>query len=190
MPAMTLSPISRSLQRCARIASLTLLLSAASGCPSDDDDKSPAMEAGTQQGEGDAGAQTSGTLKGSYTVDGVKHGCEVSTQTFPATKEFSVLCQNDDDGLVQITFKDEASARLSQTLRIIDTDIFSHPDADTINVDYRPFDDRDSVSSEDDTPGSASTKASGGRTELTLKDVELESNISDEKAKVSATVPF
>jgi len=91
---------------------------------------------------------------------------------------------------VQITFKDEASARLTQTLRLVEMDIFEHPDADTIAVNYIPFDDRVSTSSSEDTVGSASAKASGSRNEVTLTDVVLDSNISTTTAKVSATVPF
>lgn len=183
---------------------LAVFLMATAACGDDDDEPSKEQvqdggaDAGGSSGGGDAGTGGGadagggggGNLTGSYTVDGQRKNCKVETQLFGATDEFSVLCQNDDDGLIQITFKDEASARLAQTLRIIKTDILEHPDADTISVDYRPFDDRDTLVSDDDKAGTASVTKSGSRNVLTLTDVALESFEGTSSGVVSATITF
>src|ERR1700712_317438 len=60
--------------------------------------------------------EASKELSGKFSVDGKEYTGKVSVQHFPSTHEFSVLCQDDDFGLVQITFADEPAARTEQNI--------------------------------------------------------------------------
>ncbi len=55
-------------------------------------------------------------FSGTFTVGGKSFTGKISTQKFPATGEFSVLCEDEKAGLIQLTFHDEATARTQQNL--------------------------------------------------------------------------
>lgn len=174
-------------------------LAAASGC-GDSAPKSEENGDGDSAGDGDSSGDGDGDSSGdgdsdndapsmgTYTVDGKETSCEVSTQDF-STDEYSVVCQNDDEGFVQVTFKNEASARVAGTFKITERDIFKHPDADTLDVSYMSFS-GGSVDSRDDRDGSAVVTISGKHQVLTLTDVALENTDGTTTTKVSASIPF
>lgn len=129
-------------------------------------------------------------LTGTFDVLDMPYACEVTTQLFEATGEYSVLCQNDNAGLVQITFKDEASARRDQAFTITKRSFSSHPDADTIDVSYLELGVGINVDSEDDFAGAAAVAAQGDHHVLTLTDVLLEDSDGVNTQAVSATINF
>lgn len=116
-----------------------------------------AVGCGSKKGEPVKSDDESGKT-GTFTVDGSTQTCRVTTQLFPATKEFSVVCQNDNYGFVQVTFKDQANARKAQKLAVIKGTILSHPDAATIFVGFSPLPGGPggpAVASRDDAAGTA-----------------------------------
>lgn len=169
-------------------ALLTLCLLGATGCGGSDSD------AGSPGAGGEGSEMPSDEeLTGTFTFAGVTTDCKVSTQDFPATGEYSVLCEEDSASsrFVQITFKDEASARMAQDLKLIAPFAFKpedHPDADTIAVSYTDSD--GTLDSDDDSTGSAKVAASSGHYVLTLKDVSLSTVSSEDTGEVSATIQF
>lgn len=125
---------------------------------------------------------------GTFSVDGQSRTCNVTTQVF-TTKEYSVVCQDDNYGLVQVTFKDEASARLSQSLTVIKGSISSHPDAATIVVGFLPLPggpDGPEVHSDDGLAGTAT----GSAAKVTLEGVVLKSTDKSTSRTVTATINF
>ena len=144
---------------------------------------------GGDDGGGDGGGDDAGgALGGTFSIGGTINDCRTETQDF-STGEFSVICQNDDTGLVQITFKDEASARLAQSLTITYRDIFEHPDPASVDVGYRSFTGEDAAS-DNDAPGTAVATVTGSTNVVTLTNVQLSNAVSDVQAVVSATVEY
>jgi hypothetical protein len=160
-------------------------------CGDDDSDSGTDGAAG----EGSKTPIDNDDLTGTFTFGGETLDCEVSDQEFPATDEYSIVCDNDEVDsnyrFVQVTFKDEASARVARDLKFIAPYAFKpedHPDADTIAVQ---FTDKDgTLDSDDDSSGSAKVTASGGHHVLTLEDVSLSTVTSDATGAVSATIDF
>ncbi len=139
---------------------------------------------------GDASTANAAPKVGTFTVDGQpERSCKVETQFFPATKEFSVVCQDDAYGLVQVTFKDEASARLDQSLTVIKGSISSHPDPKTIVVEMQ------SLPGGPGGPVTASTDGAQGKASSAGGVVKLEGVVLSDvggtvKRTVSATIPY
>lgn len=139
---------------------------------------------------GDASTTNPAPKTGTFSVDGQpERTCKVETQLFPATKEFSVVCQDDGYGLVQVTFKDEASARIDQSLTVIKGSISSHPDPKTIVVDMQ------SLSGGPGGPATASTDGAPGKASSAGSVVKLEGVVLSDvggtvKRTVTATIPY
>jgi len=162
--------------------------------------------AGGSSGSGTAGAPNAGKggspstqeqeFTGTFSFNGgATLPCEVSTQLFPATGEFSVLCENDDDDanyrFVQVTFKDEASARIAQSLVLAEPFAFSpsdHPEANAISVNWQDTD--GALYADSDSTGSGKVTATGGHNVLKITDVSLSTVSSDATGTVSATVDY
>lgn len=180
-------------------------------CGGDDGNDAEDSNAGGQNtggsassgGSSNSGGSDSGTggngddddFTGTVTFDGTTIDCEVDTDDFPASGEFSVLCDNDDDDsnyrYVEIVFKNEASARTAQDLRFIGGFAFSpddHPDADTIAVGWT--DTNGTLYADDDSTGSAKVTASGGHFVLEITDVSLSNEEETASGTLSATIDF
>lgn len=134
-------------------------------------------------------------LGGTFTFGAVTLPCKVSSQMFPASGEYSIVCDNSDESsnyrYVQVTFKNEASARLTQTLRFKDPFAFKpedHPDADTVSVDY--LDKDGTITAGSTSTGSANVASSGGHNVLILKDVSLGNVTKTRSGTISAAVTF
>jgi hypothetical protein len=139
---------------------------------------------------GDASTTNPAPKTGTFSVDGQPaRSCKVETQLFPATKEFSVVCQDDAYGLVQVTFKDEASARLEQSLTVIKGSISSHPDPKTIVVGMQPLPGGPGGPVTDSTDGAPGKASSAGST-VKLEGVVLSDVGGTVKRTVSATLPY
>ncbi len=162
--------------RCAPVITLSILLGlGAVGCGSK---------------KGDAARSNSDSAKtGSLTVDGQTQTCNVTTQLFPATKEFSVLCQNDNFGFVQVTFKDEVSARRAQKLTVIEGVGSSHPDGATIVVGFSPLSGGPTGPGVVSRDGAAGTAAGTGKA-VTLTGVVLTEFAGTVTHTVTATINF
>ncbi len=141
---------------------------------------------GDDQGTGGSASED---FTGVYSAGKGELDCAVSTQLF-VTDEFSIVCQNDDDGFVQITFKDEASARTAGSFTITERNYFEHPEPTTVDVSYDSFGDEPQLVSQSDLPGTVEVTASGGHNVLTLTDVELHSFPEAVTGTVSATIDF
>ena len=126
---------------------------------------------------------------GTFTVDGQTKTCKVTTQLFPATQEFSVVCQDDNFGFVQITFKDEVSARKVQSLTVIEGSISSHPDGATIVVGFSTLSGGPVGPEVVSRDGAAGTAASTGKS-VTLTGVVLTEFAGAVTHTVSATINF
>lgn len=147
-------------------------------------------------GAGESGNPPGDTeLGGTFTFGGETVDCKTSTQDFPATGEYSVLCENDEDDsnyrFVQVTFKDEPSARKAQTLTFMAPFAFKpedHEAADAVAVSFTNKD--GTLDSEDESTGSAKVAASGGHYVITLNSVSLSTVTSEDTGEVSATINF
>ena len=161
------------------------------GCNSDDSKNA------VDGGASDIGAAVTAdkNLKGTFSFAAVTLPCKVSSQLFPATNEYSIVCDNSDDAsnyrYVQVTFKDEVSARLPQPLKFKAPFAFKpedHPDADTVSVDY--LDKDGTITAGPMSAGSADVARSGGHNLLTLKDVTLGNVTKTRSGTISATINF
>lgn len=130
------------------------------------------------------------TLTGTFTVEGNTYACEVTTQLFEATGEYSVLCQNDSAGLVQVTFKDEVSARRAQAFTIAKRNYVEHADPDVIDVSYFELGIGINADSKDDFDGEAVVAAEGSHHALMLTGVMLEDTDEINTLVVSAEIEF
>lgn len=126
---------------------------------------------------------------GTFTVDGQTQTCKVTTQLFPATQEFSVVCQDDNFGFVQITFKDEVSARKVQSLTVIKGTVSSHPDGATIVVGFSPLPGGPTGPAVVSRDGAAGTAASTGKA-VTLTGVVLTEFAGTVTRTVTTTINF
>ncbi|WP_447642251.1 MULTISPECIES: hypothetical protein [Chitinophagaceae] len=124
---------------------------------------------------------------GAFNADGKNYKGKVSTQIFPSTKQFSVLCQADDDKgtLIQITFKDEISARKEQTLKIVEDRMSRVQQADEVEVVFDL-----GYASKDDSPGTIKVMKENGRYCIVFTDVCVPNTSGDEKRTISGKVPF
>ena len=179
---------------CSVRTSLALVVALCLGAVACGDDDSTGGTDGAA-GEGSKTPIDNDDLTGTFTFGAETLDCEVSDQDFPASGEYSVVCDNDEVDsnyrFVQVTFKDEASARTAGDLKFIAPYAFKpedHPDADTIAVQFTDTD--GTLDSDDDSTGSAKVTASGGRYVLTLEDVSLSTVTSDDTGTVSATINF
>ena len=159
----------------------------------DSDDSKNAGDGGAS--DVGAGSTFEKNLTGTFSFGGVTLPCKVSSQLFPASKEYSIVCDNSDDSnnyrFVQVTFKNEVSARLPQALKFKAPFAFTpedHPDADTVSVDY--FDKDGNITAGEASTGSSGVSVSGGRNVLTLKDVSLGNVTKTRSGTISATVNF
>jgi hypothetical protein len=154
---------------------------------------------GSEGGPNSGGAGESGNLPddpqltGTFTFGGKTVGCKTSDQDFPATGEYSVVCENDEAGyrFVQVTFKNEASARRAQDLTFMAPFAFSpedHEAADAVAVSYTDGD--GTLDSDDESSGSAQVAASGAHYVLSLTNVSLATVTSEATGAVSATISF
>lgn len=170
---------------------LALCLLGATACGGSDSEGTP-----NDGGAGKTGNPPGDTeLTGTFTFGGETVDCKTSTHDFPATGEYSVVCDNDEDDsnyrFVQVTFKDEPSARKAQSLTFMAPFAFKpedHEAADAVAVSYTDKD--GTLDSEDDSTGSAKVAASSGRNVLTLVGVSLSTVTSEDTGEVSATIDF
>ncbi|MET0795693.1 MAG: hypothetical protein ABW061_29515 [Polyangiaceae bacterium] len=179
---------------------LTLTLGGLVACGSD-----AASDGGSSGAAGSASSGSAGKGGGGPTnnepeltgtmsfSNGAKLDCKVSTQNFPASGEYSVLCEEDASNFrfVQVTFKDEASARTAQTLKFMKPFAFSpedHPDTDAIAVSWTGTD--GTLDSDDDSTGSAKVAKSGDHYAVTLSDVSVESTPTKATGTVTAVIDF
>lgn len=168
------------LHSCAGLLLAIVLTSGLVACGSD---------AGSSPTAGDASTTNTAPKTGTFTVDGQQRSCKVETQFFPATKEFSVVCQDDAYGLVQVTFKDEASARLDQSLTVIKGSVSSHPDPKTVVVEMQPLPGGPQGPVTASTDGAQGTASSAGST-VKLEGVVLTDVGGTVKRTVSALIPY
>ena len=134
---------------------------------------------------------------GTVTWNGKTESCNVTSQNFPASGEYSVLCQTEGTStgtgtvLVQVTFKDEASARSAGTFTVLEGSSFSpedHPDPRTAQSNV--IDDEHAYAAEDDSTGSMVVTASGSRNVLTVTDQQQFTPGDETPRLVSATIEF
>jgi hypothetical protein len=174
--------------RCGRLL-LALCVMGATAC-------GESSEGGPNNGAaGESGNSPDDTqLTGTFTFEGKTRDCKTSHQDFAPTGEYSVVCENEEDGyrFVQVTFKNEVSARLAQNLTFMAPYAFKpedHEAADAIAVSYT--DGNGTLDSDDDSTGSAKVTASGARSVLTLTNVSLATVTSEiQSSEVSATINF
>jgi|GEM_PF-6273634 len=126
-------------------------------------------------------------LTGIFSSEGKSYSGKVSTQIFPATKEYSVLCQADDEKgtLMQATFKDETSARTEQTLKIVKGSIMHASEPNEVKIDFDL-----KYQSKDDKAGFAKVVKEGGKYYIVVSDAELSDADEKEKKTVSGKIPF
>ena len=179
------------------VFALTFALGGTLGCGSDDVSNPGGAGASGTAGSGAAGGSSDdgADLTGTFSFDGGPTiACKVSTQDFPATGEYSVLCEEDatDFRYVQVTFKDEASARTAQTLALMKAFAFSpedHPDADAISLGYTDAD-GDTLYADDDSTGTGKVVKNGTHYTVTLSAVSVESATTKVSGPVTATIDF
>ena len=151
-------------------------------------DKKPA-ESTTATSSSATNEESSKDLTGKFTLDGKDHTGKVSVQTFPSTKEFSVLCQDDGFGLVQITFADEASARTEQTIKF--TKGFTHKEKNEADFAFSGFvGNPPGLVSNSETPGSAKIVKDGGNYVIEFSDVDLKDIENKTSGKLSGKIPY
>jgi hypothetical protein len=121
-----------------------------------------------------------------FAVDGKSYAGRASTQNFPATKEFSVLCQGsgEEAKLIQFVFKDEASARSNEKFKIVSDNAMSAEGADEVSLTF------DNVYSTRGSSGGTVmvTKGTVGNV-VEFKDVTPE-KMTGERATVSGKIQF
>ncbi len=127
-------------------------------------------------------------LTGTFTADGKALNGKVSTQVFPSTKEFSVLCQDDTDPnnsrLIQFVFKDEASARAGGDFKIVYDDIMSAEGSNEISFALD-----NTYHTREDTKGMVTISKEGSGNVINFDDVAL----TDSEKKdviVKGKIPF
>ncbi len=175
-----------------RSAVLLVALGALGAVACEDPDSKDAANGGA----GESGNPPGDTeLTGTFTFGGDTTACKTSHQTFPATGEYSIVCENDEDGalyrFVQVTFKDEPSARKAQALTFMKPFAFKpedHEAADAVAVSYTDTD--GTLDSDDESTGSAKVVVSGDHNVLTLDEVSLSTVTSEATGAVSATINF
>ncbi len=126
-------------------------------------------------------------LTGTFSADGKSYSGRVSVQHFPATGQYSVLCQDNADPngskLIQFVFKDEASARAAGPRKIAhDQGKNQAPDEVSVSFDIR-------YESDDENPGTFKVNKNGSESELLFDGVLVET-VTKEKATVSGKIPF
>ncbi len=124
---------------------------------------------------------------GTFTANGKTYKGKVSTQQFPATGQYSVLCQDDNDPnnskLIQFVFKDESSARAGGNLTTAYNQGKDQIAAETsLNFDIR-------YRSEADSKGTVTVNKTGSGNELVFNNVTLKT-IGKETVVVSGKIPF
>ena len=122
----------------------------------------------------------------SFSVNGQAYIGKSSTQVFPATKEFSVLCEpiGEEAKLVQFVFKDETSARVGQKFKIVHDLATKAEGPNEVSVTYES----DYVT-KDSSAGSISVLKDKVTSSVEFEDVLLE-NSSKESVRVSGKILF
>jgi len=128
-------------------------------------------------------------LTGTFTANGKTYTGKVSTQQFPATGQYSVLCQDDNDPndskLIQFVFKDESSARAGGNL----TTTYNQGKDQTASETWLNFDIR--YRSEADSKGTVTVNKTGSGNELVFNNVTLKTiDKEKETVVVSGKIPF
>lgn len=123
---------------------------------------------------------------GSFTVDGKSHAGKVSVQQFPATGQFSVVCQDDAFGFVQITFSSEADARKPQTVKLEELSPTKANAPGTAHLSLSPFSGAETGSR----VGSATISHEGAHHVVKFENVELSDKASSVKKTVSGSVAY
>ena len=121
-----------------------------------------------------------------FTIDGKEFSGRVSTQLFPATKEYSVLCHSTDESakLIQFVFRDESSARTNQEFKIVYDSVMEAEAGSEVSLSF------DNVySSNDASGGSVRVTKTANQNSVEFKDIALE-RISKEHVQVSGKIPF
>jgi len=131
----------------------------------------------------------SSRLTGTFTANGKTYTGKVSTQQFPATGQYSVLCQDDNDPnnsiLIQFVFKDESSARAGGNL----TTAYNQGKDQTASETSLTFDVR--YRSEADSKGTVTVNKTGSGNELAFNNVTLKTiDKEKETVVVSGKIPF
>ncbi len=148
---------------------------------------SPSVSASTSaDGEDRAATGTTGT----FTVDGKTYTGKVTLQTFPSNKAFSVICQDDAFGLVQITFHNEADARKAQTVKLTDLSYSKANEPGTANISLSPFAGGETNTSESAGGTATITADSGGKATITFENAALSTKTSDLKKTLSGKVTY
>lgn len=140
------------------LASVPLLLSACD-TKSSDSSKSPSSLSLDEQ-----------KLSCEFTAEGKRYEGSTSIQVFPATKEYSVLCESsgNDSKLVQFVFKDELSARNGDTFKLVSDKVSSSEGVDEVSLTYDLV-----YVSKDTSTGSVRVAQSGAANELQFTNVSL-----------------
>jgi len=129
----------------------------------------------------------SSRLTGTFTANGKNYTGKVSTQQFPATGQYSVLCQDDNDPndskLIQFVFKDESSARAGGNL----TTAYNQGKDQIAAETWLTFDIR--YRSEADSKGTVTVNKTGSGNELVFNNVTLKT-MGKETVVVSGKIPF
>ncbi|HXG82831.1 MAG TPA: hypothetical protein VNI84_02295 [Pyrinomonadaceae bacterium] len=124
---------------------------------------------------------------GTFTANGKNYSGKVTTQQFPATGQYSVLCQDESDTndskLMQFVFKDEKSARAGDNLTVAyDQGKDQTPGETALSFDIR-------YRSEANSKGTVKVNKNGAGNELVFENVTLKT-IGKETVIVSGKIPF
>lgn len=125
-------------------------------------------------------------LSCTFSIGKILHTGKVSTQVFPATKEYSVLCEDSTTGwsLVQLVFRDEASARTAQKFKIVTDKATS---AEAGNEASAAF--NNSYVTSDSSTGAITVKNEGSHYTIELENLSLQDESKD-RMVISARIPF
>lgn len=198
----------RSAFACVALASLGVCALVGCGGGDDGDDAASTSSGGgsdagatSSSGGSSGGGSSSGSpagLKGTVTWKGTTEPCDVTDQDFAASGEYSVLCQTKGSAtgfgtvLVQVTFKDEPSARTPGSFAPLGGSAFSpedHPDPRTASAIV--IDDEHAYAASDESTGTMTMAAEGGHHVLTVTDVQqFQPGEEDTPLLVSAVINF
>lgn len=129
-------------------------------------------------------------LSGVFTVDGTSYTGKVSAQKFGATGQYSVVCQEDAFGLVQITFATEGEARAPQTLKLGKMSYTGPATPGIVHLSLSPFATGANLGSGDAPEQTVTLVKEGEHMVVTFSDVELTNQAGDVKKKISGKVQY
>ncbi|MES2708926.1 MAG: hypothetical protein V4726_20190 [Verrucomicrobiota bacterium] len=110
---------------------------------------------------------------GTFTVEGQASTGKMSVERFAATGEFSIVCQNDEVGLIQLIFKDETDARTPQELTLVERLSSGLKEKKTADLSFQTFGIGATVSTRGETTAKVTVTKSSDGNEVTFSEVPL-----------------